>query len=194
LPPDLGEATSGLPAGVPGFTRQSRLIRAVLALAGLLMALDASIAAAAPAFEIGTQKKDDRVEVTASADRACFTVRSPSGIGSATITRTADRWPATVVVQLHLRGLESITLAAGKVTLAGSVASHGDQARWMSLLDGGKERPVEKGSPYWTEITTRSTDGRVPLKDGYFEIVLPPALLRHQPKTLTLRWIDFYRG
>lgn len=150
--------------------------------------------AAAPSFHVDPQKKDDRIEVTASANRACFAVRSPSGIGSATITRTGERWPATVVIQLHLRGLESIILAAGKVTLAGSVASHGDQARRVYRLDGGKERPVVKGEPYWTEITMSGTDARIPLKDGYFEIMLPPALLRDQPKSLNLRWIDFYRG
>jgi len=36
-----------------------------------------------------------------------------------------------------------------------------------------------------------STD--YPLKDGYFEVAVPAALLRDQPKTLTLKWIDFYR-
>ena len=150
--------------------------------------------AAPPAFRVATQKKDDRIEVTATAERACFDIRCPSGIGGATITRTGDRWPATVVLRLHLRGLESITIAGGNVTLGASVASHGDHTRRVYRLESDKELPVEKGDPYWTEITLRSTDGRVPLKDGSFEIVLPSALFLGQPKSLTFRWIDFYRG
>jgi hypothetical protein len=34
----------------------------------------------------------------------------------------------------------------------------------------------------------------LPLKDGYFEIALPKAFFDGNPKTVTLNWIDFYRG
>jgi hypothetical protein len=33
----------------------------------------------------------------------------------------------------------------------------------------------------------------IPLKDGYFEMQLPKALFEHNPQSITLNWIDFYR-
>ena len=33
----------------------------------------------------------------------------------------------------------------------------------------------------------------IPLKDGYFEMQLPKALLEDDPKSITVNWIDFYR-
>ena len=33
----------------------------------------------------------------------------------------------------------------------------------------------------------------LPEQDGYFEMTLPKALFKENPKLLTLGWIDFYR-
>jgi hypothetical protein len=33
----------------------------------------------------------------------------------------------------------------------------------------------------------------LPLKDGYFEMMLPKAFFEGNPKSIALSWIDFYR-
>jgi hypothetical protein len=37
-------------------------------------------------------------------------------------------------------------------------------------------------------------DKTIPLERGYFELRFPEALLRGNPETIALRWVDFYRG
>ena len=151
-------------------------------------------AATPSAFRIMPLQKDDRIEVMPSAGRVAFIIRDPSGIGGATITRTGGDWPATVVVRLCLRGLESLTLTAGDITLIASVASHGDHARRVVRRNGGADHPLDNNSPYWADIRIRSDSRRIPLKDGYFELTVPAAILRNKADSLSLRWIDFYRG
>ena len=34
----------------------------------------------------------------------------------------------------------------------------------------------------------------LPLQDGYFEVTLPRAFFDGNPKSITLNWIDFFRG
>ncbi|MBV9124119.1 MAG: hypothetical protein JO112_12235 [Planctomycetes bacterium] len=52
--------------------------------------------------------------------------------------------------------------------------------------------------PLWVKVRVLTDDGspatQVPLQGGYFELTLPSALFLGNPKSLTLQWIDFYRG
>jgi len=144
-------------------------------------------------FDVVAKKSKVQIEATTAADSVLFDIRSPSGIGSATISPKEGQWPHKVVLRLRLKGLESLAISNGRVTLGASVSSHGDQGQRVYLKDGGQENPVEKGSTYWTRVKLVGGQ-KVPLKDGYFEVVLPEALLKDGPKTLTVSWIDFYRG
>ncbi|NQU24193.1 MAG: hypothetical protein HQ567_23170 [Candidatus Nealsonbacteria bacterium] len=173
----------------------SRLISALLlsALPGQLVAAEPP-----PPIKATTRRADDRVEITQADDRALVTVRSPRGIGGATLQRTGKAWPGVIVVRLHLRGLESFTVAAGKRKLSASVLSHSGHKRLLHLWEDGKEKKIEPASPYWTQLGIFDARGKpiekLPEQGGYFEITLPKALLSGQGGTLTLGWIDFYRG
>ena len=136
-------------------------------------------------FEVSTKKADDRVKVETPKGRVVLSVTSPSGIGSATIRPVAGTWPGDVVLRLRLRGLESLTVSDGKVTLAGSASHDGGR---LFLKDGDREKNLDKGDPYWTEIRVSGTGA------GQFELMLPAALLKDSDKALTVSWIDFYRG
>jgi hypothetical protein len=65
---------------------------------------------------------------------------------------------------------------------------------------GGRqgERPLDKKSPFWTDIRIVSGAGRpareLPLKGGYFEVALPKALFEGNPKSITRNRIDSYCG
>ena len=51
-----------------------------------------------PKFKVTTRKMDDTVQAQADAGKVVFSVKSPSGISSATIERTEDKWPETVTL------------------------------------------------------------------------------------------------
>ncbi len=139
------------------------------------------------------KKPEDHVTEIITDDRTIYSIRSPSGIGSATIAR--DPWPKHVSLRLHLRGLEQLSIDNGSVTIKASVLSHSGNRRLLHAVEGGREKTVEKGSPYWTEIQAFDASGRpvagLPEGAGYFEMALPQALL--EARSLTISWIDFYR-
>lgn len=168
-------------------------------LCGLFLATPAVAAAELPPFEpkIVVKKGDDAVAVKREGEKVVLSITSRSGIGKATVT-PAGKWPKTVVLRLHLRGLESLRISDGRTTLEGAVSSHGDGAVRLALRDGNDENPVDAKSPYWTEVRILDGEGKpikkLPPADGCFELLVPQALLPGEGKPLELSWIDFYRG
>lgn len=167
---------------------------------GLLVLTVAVTSAAAadgtPPFKITTKRDNDRVEAKTEKDKVVFSVHSPFGISNAVIERTGEKWPDAVVLQLHLKGLESFRVTSGKVKLEASVSSQDGKVRlWM---DGKEDSPLDAKSAYWMDIRMIGGDGKptktIPLKDGYFEMQLPKAFFEGNPKTITMNWIDFYRN
>ncbi len=145
-------------------------------------------------FEIRTKKSADHVKVHVEKGAATFAVHSPSGIGSATITLVKEQWPETVVVRFHLHGLESFSISHGKMKLAGSVVSHSGNPSRLYLSEDGEERKLEPGSGIRVFDARGKPAKGLPGEGGYFEIVLPETLFEGRSKSLTLQWIDFYRG
>jgi hypothetical protein len=149
-------------------------------------------------FHVTTRKADDRVTTELRGAQVILTVTSPSGIGSAAITQERERWPGSMLLRLHLTGMERLRIGNGKLTLSASVSSAGNHRTILSLSEGGKDEiPINRRSPYWTEIRILDDQGHpareIPLKDGVFELFLPQALFESNPPTITLDWIDFYR-
>jgi hypothetical protein len=149
-------------------------------------------------FRVITRKADDRVITRISGNHVIFTIISPTGIGGATITRVGERWSEVIDLRLRLRGMERLQVSNGMVTFCASVASSADHRTMLWLSQGaGKDVPVDRGSPYWTEIRILDDEGEpaqdTPLKDGVFAITLPQALFAASPSQITLDWIDFFR-
>lgn len=148
-----------------------------------------------PLFKITTKRDDDKVEVKVEDGNAIFSVQSSFGISQATIERRGDNWPTSVTVRLHLKGLENLKITNGKETLKASVSSQDAKVRLWK--DGEEDSPLDSKHPYWMEVRLVGKDGEpvktIPLKDGYFEMQLPKALFEHNPPSITLHWIDFYR-
>ena len=96
-----------------------RMIAVAIVLAILLAGMAAYLtwllsAPEVPAFDITTRKSADQIKVAVENDTATFDVTSPSGIGGATIALTKGNWPKSVVVRLHLHGLESFAVLQRK--------------------------------------------------------------------------------
>lgn len=152
-------------------------------------------------FQVTLKKKDeDRLTIQGDSKSVTFAITSKSGIGEATVRRLTPAWPKKVVLHLHLRGLEQLSILneAAKVTLRASVQSHGDHRRILQVSKGGTTSRVEVGSPYFMKIGTFDEKGRptstIPLKAGYFQLEIPAAMLKGNPKQFSIGWIDFYRS
>jgi hypothetical protein len=149
-------------------------------------------------FKITTRRQDDSVEVRADKGKAVFDVSSPFGIDQATIERVEDAWPKAVVLRLRLKGLSGIRASNGKVRLDAAVSIEEGMQKVRVWKDGKEDAPLNEKSPVWLDVRIVGGDGEpakeLPLKDGYFEVVLPRAFFEGNPQSITLNWIDFYRG
>ncbi len=146
-------------------------------------------------FRVTTKRDDDVVSVTLKQNQAVLSVLSPFGISQAVIERSGNRWPSSVTLRLHLKGLEKFKVTNGKDTLEAAVSSHDGKVRLWK--DGKEDSPLDSKHPYWMEMRRAGKDSSpvktIPWKDGYFEMRLPKALFADNPKSITLNWIDFYR-
>jgi hypothetical protein len=160
------------------------LMKASLLLMAVLVLTVCHLAATAEEdakFKITTKKTDDSVTIQTEKEKTIFVVKSPSGISQATIERTEEKWPEVIVLRLHLKGLENFKVSNGKVTLHAAV-SMGKVRQWK---DGKEKEPLQGEDPFWMPF-------RAP--EGQFELLLPKAFLADNPKSITINWIDFYRG
>ncbi len=151
-----------------------------------------------PQFQITTMRDTDKVVVTVDKQKRLFDIHSPSGISHAVIGRTDVEWPESLVLRLHLTGLESFQIKSGDTTLHGSVSSQGGDKPVRLWKNDEEDKPLDSTSPLWTEIRLIGSDGQpsktIPLQHGYFEIEIPKALYKENPISITVQWTDFYRN
>jgi hypothetical protein len=158
-----------------------------------------------PTYEIKSIKpreadRDDKVKVIIEKEAVVFDFHDIRAIGGVSITPKDGKWPKSVVLRLHLGGLEHFQASTGgKITLHASVLSHSGHTKLESIREEGKEKAIAKGDSHWAEIHMMDAKGReikvLPdkSKGGYFEVTLPAALFEAEMKNLTLNWIDFLR-
>jgi hypothetical protein len=148
-------------------------------------------------YKITTRKTDDAITVEAEKDKVIFVVKSPSGISRGEIERKGDTWPASVVVRLQLKGLESFRVGNGKDTVDGSVSRVDGKPQARLWKNGKSADVIDAKSPLWMVVRVIGADGKpstdIPLKGGYFEMTIPAALLAENPKSISLNWVDFQR-
>jgi hypothetical protein len=163
-----------------------------------VLAIAALVGGAAPATRPATRsgelavecpRKGDTVVVTAEGDRVVLVFSSPRGIGSAIVSRGAGSWPKSLVLRLELKGLESLALTCGNVSLVTEVSSTDHKAR-HSLRLVGKDTPMAHDSPFSMPVRSVAASAAGP---AYFEVAVPAALLGPESDRLTIHWIDFYR-
>ncbi|MCE9518147.1 MAG: hypothetical protein K8R87_01045 [Verrucomicrobia bacterium] len=179
-------------------------MKSILAAFSFLMA--AQLAGAVEPLEFmfeslkpGETVREGSIKTSSQKEAVIFDIHDARGLGGVSITPKLGVWPKSVIVRLHLSGLESLRMSNGKVTLSGSVVSQSGHMRLLEIEESDKKREADKNDPLWVNI--RMLDGQgneidrlpVPEKGGYFEITLPPALLCAAKRGMTLRWIDFYR-
>ena len=153
--------------------------------------------------EVLFKNRDDtaNVEVRNEADQpsvVTIDIRSPRGIGAATLERRAEHWPDVLIVRWRLRSLESLRVSIEEVRYEGFVERETLKPHWSKQL--GEEKPIElhpKDST-WCEIKIaggEETKPRtIPLsEDQWLEMRIPKDWIQNHPKTIRFDWVDFHR-
>ena len=139
---------------------------------------------------------DAEVTTTVSGDTAIVDIRSPRGIGGATVGlgKVAVK---RVVLRLHLKGLENLRFQYGDTVVQGELPSHGlPEPRESVATTAASERPIGPNSPYWMKMTIvpeGNAAARIPLESGAIEVEAPAAFIESGATSFTVSWIDFYR-
>ena len=83
------------------------------------------------------------------------------------------------MLRLHLKGLESFKASTGKVRLDVAVSIQDGKPKTRLWKDGQENAALDEKNPLWMPIRILGGDGKptteLPLKNGYFEMTLPPA-------------------
>lgn len=145
---------------------------------------------------MGRGKSGDVVTVL---EDGVIDICSMSGIGELELTPASGEWPATIVLRLHLRGLESLRISNGKFTVVTSVSSSPPHKQLCEVFsdNGKRETIVTEDSDYWMQLRAvnkkESANLEIPLVDGYFEVILSKIIFDDNLETIFVQWIDFYR-
>ena len=149
-----------------------------------------------PVFSITTKNQDDQVNIQYVDGFTVIVVQSPTGVGSAKFDLESGGMPEKIVLRLHLKGLEEFRLISSQTIIAASASSSGmfgvnDQR----VISAGSEYSIMPIDPLWMKIEIVSAQGtkKIPLEEGYFEIIVPSEFLRNAGSSFEIQWIDFYR-
>jgi hypothetical protein len=115
-------------------------------------------------------------------------VRSPQGIGRATLTFPDGLPSGELFFRLDLSGLEHFEIGYDDTVVTTGYGHEGD-SQWATVRqDGQNDTAVEPGDAFWPE--TRLVSGAT---EPYFVVKAPPDLATRQPASVELAWVDFYR-
>ena len=138
----------------------------------------------------------DSVNLLGSDDMLVAEISSERGIGSASLALNPAALPETLLLRLHLHGLEQLTVDNGAHRLAIAVASSAPYAVTQTLTGTEGARLLQEGDELWAVVTLVTSDGSapaIPLQDGYFDVLLPAGLIDAGHASLEIAWVDFYR-
>lgn len=155
---------------------------------------DASGALQRPGLQATVGRTETRIRFLSEGDTSIFDITSATGIDKATIKRESDEWPKSILVRLHLGGLESFKAGGKGFAIEWSVSSTGEHEARSTLVSGKRVADIKKDSPFYGEVRIGGGGKKIPLKDGYFEVPLPAKLFEQNPETISLEWVDFYRN
>ncbi|WP_165234294.1 carbon-nitrogen hydrolase family protein [Aquisphaera insulae] len=147
-------------------------------------------------ISVSARKGEDRLDVEGADSAPVVAVRTASGIGGLTVRRTAARWPDRLQLRLHVRGLESLRIRAGGLTLAASAEARPGGRVVVNRIDRqGREQPLGESDSLWVAIRAKGFEGiaRRPGDGGHFEIDVPSAILDANPEEVGVEWVDLYR-
>lgn len=146
-----------------------------------------------PVVRVTPKGSGNTADVSVSGAAVAVDLRSSGGIGGAMLVLAPGALPDSVVLRLHLAGLEELRISAGADTAVVRVSSAPDHAvTQQRIAPDGAEQPVPPDDPRWapTQITPGATPGAISL----IAVTLPPDLsFTDNQRSLEVSWVDFFR-
>jgi hypothetical protein len=149
-----------------------------------------------PVFSISAKNQNDQVNFQYVDGTAIVDIQSPTGIGSAKLELESGGMPENMLLRLHLQGLEEIRLISKQAVIVASGSSSGSFViNEQRVNSSGSEYSLTPIDPLWMkiEIISDQLAKKIPLEEGYFEIIVPREFLRNAGNSFEIQWIDFYR-
>ncbi len=147
-----------------------------------------------PEYHVSSLRPSAQATVSNEGNSAIVDVYSDNGIGSATITLVSGDWPESVVLRIHLQGLESLQFAYGETVINVSVNTQTQVLQ--SVTTGGADEAIDEQSSYWMPVTFQDKEGTdvdKPIAGGVIEVQTPADFHTENYQEFTINWIDFYR-
>jgi hypothetical protein len=133
----------------------------------------------------------DRVDVEVLGDQYRVIIHSPRGISEVTLQRLGESWPERVVVEMRLKGLESLTVSGGEMGVQAAVSTGVDRATIRQWPVSDEQVALTANDPLWLDLRMIP---RVPAQTGGgFEWTVPWGLRQANSPELRVNFIDFYR-
>lgn len=149
-----------------------------------------------PEFRVTVKNSDDKIIVLDESSQTVIEIHSDFGIGSASFELVSGSMPDTLLLRLHLKGLEEFRLISNQAAIAASASSsevfHVTNQR---IIASGNEFSITPIDPLWmkVEIVSGQAGKKIPLEEGYFEITVPKEFIRTAGNSFEIQWIDFFR-
>lgn len=167
-------------------------MREIFVLTLVVMAFSLTNATPLPAgeFNTGSPVSTIRMRELSSIEEPEFkeiNVHCNRGIGEVEFKAKELLPGRKLVLILNLKGLECFNIDTGRIRLKVSVNStDGSIRQYISTSRSTSEINLTKSSAMSITVRHRPVE-------GYFELIIPPALTRFFRKKVKLNWIDFYR-
>lgn len=127
-----------------------------------------------------------------SSEKLVTEIRNARGIGRGSVLSPGASWPDQVILQFHLRGLESLSVESDGVVWEVQVSSSSPHMVTSSYKNSELETESAESDVY--VMPDRNEVSKIPLPDGqFFEIIVPRKLFESNPSEIKLAWVDFYR-
>jgi ABC-type Fe3+-hydroxamate transport system substrate-binding protein len=150
-----------------------------------------------PLFNVTIKNETDEVFITYQEGITIIDVQSPRGIGTAQFELVSGEMPETILVNLHLTGLEEFRFSTEETTISAFFSKNeifkNNSQRIIS--SDGTATPIVSIHPFWLNIKVVSTESnpKIPLAQGYFEVEISKNILDETINSFEIYWIDFYR-
>ena len=128
----------------------------------------------------GVHGRVREIKVTENSERVIFDITDEFGICRGSINLGVGKWPAKVLVRMHLAGLEGFEVSVDDKKIAKKSLNIGRYDDEGSKLKGRYFKTSKDG-----DLEKRIT--------GYYEIEIPQEALVRGVKIINLKWVDFYR-
>ncbi len=147
-----------------------------------------------PEFRVTLKNGDDKVAILDEHAQTIIEIHSDFGIGSASFELVAGSMPETLLLRLHLKGLEEFRITSSQTVLSASV-SGGEAGQPVSerIVSSMGEFPILPGHPLWMNVVVVADNTNIPLHEGFFEVKIPREFIRNAGASFEIRWVDFYR-